>query len=121
MRSAVALLPGSPPAPESGISLTKKRPAYFNGCRVVGAKSCYRWPMANLTDRLPVNVPGRYYVDSSCIECDQCRASAPEFFARDADTGLSYVSRQPTTSEEIAVVEELMATCATGSIGSDGG
>ena len=85
------------------------------------AGSCYSLRMATLTDRLPVNAPGRYYVDSSCIECDQCRASAPQFFARDADTGLSYVCRQPATSEEIALVEEMLATCATGSIGSDGG
>ena len=28
--------------------------------------------MATLAERLPVNVSGRYYVDASCIDCDQC-------------------------------------------------
>jgi ferredoxin len=79
-----------------------------------------RWGMASLTERLPANATGRYYVDSSCIDCDQCRAMAPEFFTRDADNGISLVGRQPTTPEEIAAVEEAMSACAVGSIGNDG-
>jgi ferredoxin len=77
------------------------------------------WCMANLTECLPENVPGRHYVDASCIDCDQCRTMAPAFFSRNADTGLSFVCRQPVTAEEIALVEEIAATCATGSIGND--
>ena len=76
--------------------------------------------MASLTDRLPENAPGRYYVDSSCIDCDQCRAMAPEFFTRNADSGISLVCRQPATAEEIAAVEEALQACAVGSIGNDG-
>ena len=76
--------------------------------------------MATSTDRLPQNAPGRYYVDSSCIDCDQCRAMAPQIFARHDDSGLSFVSHQPGTPEEIALVDEIMATCATSSIGNDG-
>ena len=76
--------------------------------------------MATITDRLPENVAGRYYVDSSCIDCDQCRALAPEFFVRHEDSGLSYLQRQPETAEEIARVEEILNTCATASIGNDG-
>ena len=29
--------------------------------------------MANLALRLPENVPGDFYVDSTCIDCDACR------------------------------------------------
>ncbi|HVU32178.1 MAG TPA: ferredoxin [Opitutaceae bacterium] len=76
--------------------------------------------MANSSDRNPDNVPGRYYVDSSCIDCDQCRNLAPDFFARNPDTGLGYVQRQPVTDDEIAAVEEALAACATSSIGNDG-
>lgn len=76
--------------------------------------------MAALADRLPLNVAGRFYVDSSCIDCDQCRAEAPEFFGRDGDSGTSYVKRQPVTAEEIALVEQAVANCATASIGDDG-
>ena len=75
--------------------------------------------MAALTDRLPTNVAGAYYVDSTCIDCDQCRVMAPEFFGRTED-GLSFVQRQPASPEEIALVEEAATACATGSIGNDG-
>jgi len=76
--------------------------------------------MATLTDRLPRNVSGRFYVDSSCIDCDQCRVEAPEFFVRDEETGTSIVQRQPVTAEEVALLEQVAADCSTGSIGSDG-
>ena len=75
--------------------------------------------MANLSDRLPNNATGRYYVDSSCIACDQCRTEAPEFFAQHQESGLSVVHRQPVTPEEIARAEEILSGCATGSIGND--
>ncbi|MBS0662982.1 MAG: ferredoxin [Verrucomicrobia bacterium] len=77
--------------------------------------------MATLTERLPQNIVGRYYVDSTCIDCDQCRAIAPEIFGRDEDNGLSIVIKQPLTSEEVALAEEALSACATGSIGNDGG
>jgi len=76
--------------------------------------------MATLTERLPMNAPGRYYVDASCIDCDQCRATAPQFFLRDAETGLSVVHSQPQSADDVAMVEELISSCATGSIGCDG-
>ena len=76
--------------------------------------------MANFADRLPENAAGRYYVDSSCIDCDQCRALGPEFFGRLDDSGLSIVSKQPESAEDIARMEEILATCATASIGNDG-
>jgi ferredoxin len=76
--------------------------------------------MATLSDRLPGNAVGRYYVDSSCIDCDQCRAMAPEYFTRDANAGTSLVVRQPQTPEEIAEIEEALTACAVASIGNDG-
>ncbi len=76
--------------------------------------------MASTSERLPENVPGKYYVDASCIDCDQCRVQAPEFFSRLPDSGLSVVIRQPLTDDEIALVEEALNSCATASIGNDG-
>jgi ferredoxin len=76
--------------------------------------------MATLSEKLPENIPGRYYVDASCIDCDQCRALAPEIFARDDNKGVSFVVRQPATPDEITQVEDIMSTCATSSIGNDG-
>ena len=75
--------------------------------------------MATLTDRLPTNVAGRYYVDSTCIDCDQCRVLAPEFFGRDEDSAMSFVKKQPETEEEIASVDQAISECATASIGND--
>ncbi|MEN9404333.1 MAG: hypothetical protein RL091_3036 [Verrucomicrobiota bacterium] len=76
-------------------------------------------PMATLTERLPINIAGRFYVDSTCIDCDQCRTEAPNFFERDADSGTSFVKRQPVTAEEIEEVQQAAANCATNSIGDD--
>ena len=76
--------------------------------------------MATTTERLPQNIVGRYYVDSSCIDCDLCRTTAPAFFKRDDEIGYSIVYRQPVTPEELALVEEAREGCPTESIGNDG-
>jgi ferredoxin len=76
--------------------------------------------MATLSDRTPDNASGRYYIDSSCIDCDQCRVIAPELFGRNEDTGLSFVQRQTLTASEITLAEEALEVCATASIGNDG-
>jgi ferredoxin len=76
--------------------------------------------MATPSERLPANIPGRYYVDASCIDCDQCRVLAPQLFVRDETSGLSVVCCQPETAEQIALAEEAMSSCATSSIGNDG-
>jgi ferredoxin len=75
--------------------------------------------MATLSDRLTTNIAGRFYVDSSCIDCDQCRTDFPEFFGRDTDNGTSFVMRQPVTPEEIAGLQQAAMNCATASIGDD--
>jgi len=76
--------------------------------------------MANPLDRNPENVPGRFYVDATCIDCDLCRENAPEFFSRHEAGGYSVVHRQPVTDEEIARAENAMTGCPTDSIGDDG-
>jgi ferredoxin len=76
--------------------------------------------MAEKNDRLAENVPGRYYVDATCIDCDLCRSTAPDSFRRDEDIGMSIVFRQPVTPEERALAEEAKQGCPTDSIGNDG-
>lgn len=76
--------------------------------------------MATFSERLSENAPGPFYVDATCIDCDQCRALAPQFFARNDENGSSFVTRQPETAEDIAAVREAMTSCATASIGDDG-
>jgi ferredoxin len=75
--------------------------------------------MATLTDRVSQNLTGKYYVDSSCIDCDQCRAIAPDFFGR-TDDGMSFLQKQPASADEVTLVDEAMSACATSSIGNDG-
>ncbi|PTY08448.1 ferredoxin [Opitutaceae bacterium EW11] len=76
--------------------------------------------MAIPSDRVPQNVPGRLYVDSSCIDCDLCRETAPSLFARFDEGGYSYVHHQPTTPEEIALAQEAIEGCPVEAIGNDG-
>jgi ferredoxin len=75
--------------------------------------------MANILDRLPQNAPGRFYVDSTCIDCDVCRSHAPVFFRRDDEIGQSHVFHQPVTAEEIALCREALEGCPTESIGEE--
>lgn len=75
--------------------------------------------MANLTERKTENIAGRFYVDTSCIDCDLCRETAPDFFRRDDDSGQSIVYRQPETPELIALAEQALDGCPTSSIGND--
>jgi ferredoxin len=77
--------------------------------------------MANPADRLPPNVPGRYYVGSQCIDCDLCRETAPTVFARHDESGKSYVQKQPETTEETESAEEALRGCPVEAIGNDGG
>ncbi len=76
--------------------------------------------MPNLLERLKLNAPGRFYVDESCIDCESCRFTAPEFFTRDDDLGMSIVHRQPVTPQEIELAEEALDACPTNSIGNNG-
>ena len=76
--------------------------------------------MANRNERLLENVAGAYYVDSSCIDCDMCRSTAPDFFRREDEIGFSVVCRQPVTSAEFKQAEDARLGCPTESIGNDG-
>jgi len=76
--------------------------------------------MADRTQKHPRNTNGPLYVDLSCTDCDLCRSIGPQFFARDDDTGYTFVHRQPQTPSEIAEAESIFGTCPSDSIGSDG-
>ncbi len=76
--------------------------------------------MAERTERVEKNAAGKFYVDSSCIDCDLCRESAPEFFCRDDVEGISYVWQQPRSSEDIELCEDIVDSCPVQSIGDDG-
>jgi ferredoxin len=76
--------------------------------------------MANKANKTSKNISGRFYVDDQCIDCDLCRAIAPDFFARDHDSGYSIVTCQPSTPEEEELCQEAMRSCPVEAIGDDG-
>src|SRR6266849_3524748 len=71
--------------------------------------------MANVALRLPENVPGDFFVDSTCIDCDACRQIAPETFNEDGDT--SIVHHQPQNESETRRALMALVACPTASIG----
>ena len=76
--------------------------------------------MADKESKLPENAPGKFYVDDQCIDCDACRATAPDNFERDEEKGYSYVSKQPENDEELQLCEEALEACPVEAIGDDG-
>jgi len=72
--------------------------------------------MASLSLRLPENVPGDFFVDSTCIDCDACRQIAPETFTDAGDA--SIVHHQPATEDETKKALMALVACPTGSIGT---
>ncbi len=76
--------------------------------------------MADASAKYPENVPGKFYVDENCIDCDACRATAPDNFARDDEKGYSYVFKQPENETEASLCQEALEGCPVEAIGDDG-
>lgn len=72
--------------------------------------------MARTALRLPANVPGDFFVDSTCIDCDACRQIAPSAFREDGDQ--SVVHHQPQSADELLQAQKALISCPTASIGS---
>jgi len=71
--------------------------------------------MANPQKRVPENVAGDFYVDSTCIDCDACRQIAPSVFAQAPHS--SYVRAQPPSAIDRRRALQALLACPTGSIG----
>ena len=72
--------------------------------------------MANIQQRFPENVPGDFFVDATCIDCDTCSQLAPTVF-RDHGEQCS-VYHQPETADETRLALMALVACPTGSIGA---
>lgn len=73
--------------------------------------------MADKAQRLSHNAPGDFFVDGTCIDCDQCRAIAPAVF-RDAGSEAT-VYRQPDSPALLHRALQALVTCPVGSIGTE--
>ncbi len=71
-------------------------------------------------DRWPENLPGKFYVDQACLDCQLCADTAPDFFTRNNVGGYYYVSRQPATKEEEALLWQTVEGCPCEAISGDG-
>jgi glyoxylase-like metal-dependent hydrolase (beta-lactamase superfamily II)/ferredoxin len=71
--------------------------------------------MARVSLKLPENVPGDFFVDSTCIDCDLCRQLATKTFKQTGE--YSTVYRQPQSEEEQFDAFRALVTCPTASIG----
>jgi glyoxylase-like metal-dependent hydrolase (beta-lactamase superfamily II)/ferredoxin len=71
--------------------------------------------MANPKKRVPGNVPGDFFVDSTCIDCDACRQIAPAVFGQAPET--SFVKAQPVSCADRRKALQALLACPTGSIG----
>lgn len=70
--------------------------------------------MARPDDPHPDNVPGEWYVDTRCIDCDASRQVAPGLFER--VDGQSVVTHQPQTDEDVRTAWLAALACPTRSI-----
>ena len=73
--------------------------------------------MAQAARRLATNVLGDFFVDSTCIDCDQCREIAPEIFG-DGE-GHASVLRQPDSPPQVAGALGALVACPVGAIGTE--
>ncbi|MDR3699276.1 MAG: MBL fold metallo-hydrolase [Candidatus Sulfopaludibacter sp.] len=72
--------------------------------------------MADLSQRLPENAEGPFFVDTTCIDCDTCRQIAPATFGETGD--YSFVKLQPESPDELRAACRALVACPTGSIGA---
>lgn len=77
-------------------------------------------PADTFSNRISQNVPGKFYVDDRCLDCDLCRETAPTVFRRDDEMGAAYVYHQPETEEELSRTAEALQGCPCEAIFSDG-
>lgn len=90
-----------------------RNPAIFGISRVLN-------DMADHSRIWPQNVPGAFYVDQGCIDCNLCSEIAPDNFAVENDAGHDFVFKQPEGEQEMDLSLEAMECCPVEAIGNDG-
>lgn len=76
--------------------------------------------MADKSQSWKDNVPGKVFVDQTCIACDACVLAAPKNFKMHEEDGHAFVSKQPETPEEQSACKEAMEGCPVEAIGDAG-
>jgi len=81
----------------------------------LSTRVAYNCCMADPRKSVRENVPGDFFVDTTCIDCDTCRQIAPEVFAE--GRGTAFVHRQPSSAAARRNAVRALLACPTGSIG----
>jgi len=76
--------------------------------------------MSETPTKYPENVSGIFYVNSDCIDCNLCVATAPDNFRRNEAEGYFYVCKQPSTPEEQSFCLEALDICPVQAIWNNG-
>jgi len=81
---------------------------------------CYKSEMADKNNKLPENVPGKWYVDDTCTPCRVCLDEAPSLLKYTENESAVYFFKQPEGDEEETAAQAAMDICPTQAIGNDG-
>ncbi|EJO67784.1 MULTISPECIES: ferredoxin [Leptospira] len=76
--------------------------------------------MADKNDKVKQNAPGKYYIDNSCVPCNDCLEEAPMLLKYTEDESKVYFHRQPVTPEEEIAARKAMEICPVEALGDDG-
>ena len=76
--------------------------------------------MADKSSKQPEGVPGKWYVDTTCVPCNSCMDEAGSLLKYSADESHVFFAKQPSTPEEEGAAQRALDICPTGSIGNDG-
>ena len=76
--------------------------------------------MPDKRSKQPLNVPGAWYVDTTCTICRSCLEEAPMLLKANNDETAVYFAKQPEDRAETAAAQRAMEVCPTLAIGNDG-
>lgn len=73
-----------------------------------------------MSEKFRENVPGKFYVDTRCINCSICREIAPDNFKTNHEDGYEYVCKQPDDDREASLIMEAMVLCPVDAVKDNG-
>jgi ferredoxin len=79
-----------------------------------------RKSVADRPSKQPQNIPGAWYVDTTCTPCRVCLKEASNLLRYNEDETAVYFFKQPETQEETASAQRAMEVCPSLAIGNDG-
>ncbi len=76
--------------------------------------------MADRNNKVPGSIPGRYYVDRSCVPCNLCVDEAPALMRMGPDEDHAVFFKQPADEREESQARAALEICPSEAIGDDG-